>query len=250
MHDKMSSPRKEGGAVAGRTFVLVHGSWHGGWCWRRVANRLQARGFRVYTPTLTGLAERSHLLTPEVTLDTHVADLVNLFRWEELSGVTLVGHSFGGWTVTGAVEKVVSRVSSIVYLDAFLPEDGQRPLDLLQPAQRQEWTEAWARGEAGRSPPAAASFALTEPADVLWVDKQMTPNPLGAYMTRLQLTGARERVARKAYVRAAKFANPRFDEHFNKLRADPAWTAVTMDCGHEVMLDKPDELTEFLIEHG
>src|SRR5712691_4183158 len=109
-------------AQAGRTFVLVHGAWHGGWCWRRVADLLQARGHKVYTPTLTGVGDRSHLLGHDIDLDTHIADIVNLFEWEDLTAVCLVAHSYGGWPCSGALEHVLDRVSSIVWLDAFRPE--------------------------------------------------------------------------------------------------------------------------------
>ena len=101
-----------------KTFVLVHGAWHGGWCWRRVADRLEKQGHKVFTPTLTGLGERSHLMSPGIDLDTHINDVVNVIKWEDLKGVCLVAHSYGGWPVSGALEKILDRVSSTVFLDA------------------------------------------------------------------------------------------------------------------------------------
>src|ERR1700687_4874334 len=112
-----------------KTFVLVHGAWHGGWCWRRVADLLERRGHKVFAPTLTGLGERSHLMSASINLDTHIADVVNVIKWEDLKGVCLVAHSYGGWPVSGAIEQTLDRIGSVVYLDAFMPEDGQKGFD-------------------------------------------------------------------------------------------------------------------------
>src|SRR5437870_12892691 len=109
-----------------KTFVLVHGAWHGGWCWRRVADLLQKRGHKVFTPTLTGVGERSHLMSKDIVLDTHITDIVNVIKWEDLNKICLVVHSYGGWPGSGAIEQALDRISSIVWLDAFKPENGQR----------------------------------------------------------------------------------------------------------------------------
>src|SRR5215470_11243835 len=145
-------------AGAQKTFVLVHGAWHGGWCWRRVADLLQEKGHKVFTPTLTGLGERSHLLSTNVNLDTHIADIVNLIKWEDLRDISLVAHSYGGWPGSGAIEHTHDRISSIVWLDAFKPEDGQRSFDFASEFSRKALMEAVARGEAGRPSPKAEAF--------------------------------------------------------------------------------------------
>src|SRR5260221_7032991 len=118
------------------TFVLVHGAWHGSWGWKRVRKALQARGHEVFTPTLTGVGERSHLLSRHVNLDTHIDDVVNLIRWEELSDVVLCGHSYGGCVISGVADRVPDRIGALVYLDAFVLEDGQSLHDTLPPSQR------------------------------------------------------------------------------------------------------------------
>src|SRR5262249_36325421 len=105
-------------------FVLVHGGWLGGWCWRRVADRLRERGHVVFTPTLTGLGERSHLLSAGIDLDTHIADVVNVVKWERLNDVVLCGHSFSGFVISGVAEQIAPAIRSIVFLDAFVPSDG------------------------------------------------------------------------------------------------------------------------------
>ena len=111
------------------TFVLVHGAWHGAWCWRRVTRLLTAHGHEVFAPTLTGVGERAHLLAPAIDLRTHIADVVNLMKWERLDGVVLVGHSYGGMVATWVAEEMGGAIGSIVFLDAFYPESGQSLAD-------------------------------------------------------------------------------------------------------------------------
>ena len=113
-----------------RTFVLVHGAWHGGWCWRRVADRLTAKGHYVVAPTLSGVGERSHLKAEDIDLTTQIEDVVGEIKWKDLDGVVLVGHSYGGMVITGVAEQLGKRISAIVYLDAFLPADGQSLFDI------------------------------------------------------------------------------------------------------------------------
>ena len=117
--------------TAGQTFVLVHGAWHGGWCWSRVADRLRAAGHRVFTPTQTGLGERKHLLSKDITLDTFAKDIANVFEAEELSNVMLVGHSFGGLAISGVADTMPERIRHLVYLDSLMVEGGKSPFDSL-----------------------------------------------------------------------------------------------------------------------
>jgi hypothetical protein len=119
-----------------KTFVLVHGAWHGGWCWRRVSDLLEKRGHKVFTPTLTGVGERSHLMSKDINLDTHITDIVNVFKWEDLKDVCLVVHSYGGYPGSGALEQIGERVSSIVWLDALKPENGERLFDVTSEFSR------------------------------------------------------------------------------------------------------------------
>jgi len=108
---------------------LVHGTLVGGWYWRRVSDLLEKKGHKVFSPTLTGLGERSHLLNKDINLDTHITDIVNVIKWEDLNDICLVVHSYGGWVGSGALEQIGDRVSSIVWLDAYKPQDGQKPID-------------------------------------------------------------------------------------------------------------------------
>jgi len=140
--DELPTRSRPGGSerIELSTFVLVHGAWHGGWCWDRVTPHLRAAGHEVHTPTLTGLSERAHLLSPMVGLDTHIEDVVRLIDTLGLSDVILVGHSYGGMVITGAAARVPERIAHVVYLDAFLPRAGEAAWDLL-PWQREAFQQ-------------------------------------------------------------------------------------------------------------
>ena len=230
-----------------RTFVLVHGAWHGGWCWRRVADLLEAKGHKVFTPTLTGLGERSHLMSAGINLDTHIMDIVNVIKWEDLSDVVLAGHSYGGWPISGAIEQIGDRVSSVIYLDAFIPENGQKSLDTASEFARKGAMEAIAKGEISRKGPPASTFHVNEK-DQAWVDSKLTPQPIGVMRQPIKLTGALERVARKTYIRAPKYPQPSFDKYYQAKKTDPSWRTYEVPCGHDVMVDMPDRLVEILLE--
>jgi pimeloyl-ACP methyl ester carboxylesterase len=233
--------------MASKTFLLVHGAWHGGWCWRRVAALLAARGHIVFTPTLTGLGERSHLMSAEIDLATHVADVVNVIKWEQLSDAVLVGHSYAGFVISGVAEQAGSALASIVFLDAFVPDSGEALVDLTSQASRAAIEASAKTGDIAVPPRPAAFFKVNEK-DQAWVDALCTPHPLATMVDKAALTGARERVPRKAYIRAKSYPNPGFDAAYAKLAADPAWRCYELPCGHDVMVDMPDKLAEILEE--
>jgi pimeloyl-ACP methyl ester carboxylesterase len=219
-----------------KTFVLVHGAWHGGWCWRRVTDRLAVKGNRVYAPTLTGLADRSHLLSDAVNLSTHVTDIVNLIRWEEMKDIVLCGHSYGGMVVTGVADRMPERVEALAYVDAVVPESGQSMQDLRHRDLPPGTT----------IPPVSAETFRVNERDRPWVDRLCTPQPIAAWTEKLALSGAYRAVRRKVYVRAANYPSPAFDSVYERVKADPGWTAHQLPCGHDVMIDMPDALAEIL----
>ncbi|MBN8966368.1 MAG: alpha/beta fold hydrolase, partial [Rhizobiales bacterium] len=186
------------------TFVLVHGAWHGGWCWRRVADLLERQGHKVFAPTLTGLGERSHLMRPGIDVSTHVTDVVNVLKWEGLTGVVLCGHSYGGLVVSGVAEQAADAIGSIVFLDAFMPDNGDSMAALTSDAVREQLKAAAVRGDLGVPPRSAAAFLVNEK-DQAWVDAMCVPQPIGTMTERLALTGARDRIARKSYIRAGAY---------------------------------------------
>jgi pimeloyl-ACP methyl ester carboxylesterase len=232
-----------------KTFVLVHGAWHGGWCWARVAKLLRAQGHTVFTPTLTGLGERAHLFGPGITLTTHITDVVNLMKWEKLDGVVLCGHSYGGIVISGVAEQMERAISSIVFLDAFLPHNGEAVEDVTAPVIKEAMRVAREKGEHGIPPRPAAFFNVNEK-DRAWVDSLCGPQPLQTFAERITLTGARERVAKKSYIRAGNYTNPGFDRALGEVKADPSWRTYSVPCGHDVMVDMPDKLAEILVEVG
>jgi len=233
-----------------KTFVLVHGAWHGGWCWRRVSDLLEKQGHKVFTPTLTGVGERSHLLSKDINLDTHITDIVNVFKWEDLKDACLVAHSYGGWPCSGALEQIGDRVSSIIWLDAFKPASGETVMDYASDFNRKAFQEAIARGEPGRAPPKAAVFRVNEN-DRAWVDSKTTPQPNGVAVQPIKLTGAREKIAKKAYIRAPKFPQSGFDKALAECKADKTWkTYETTEAGHDVMIDTPQWLTEVILKES
>lgn len=232
---------------AAKTFLLVHGAWHGGWCWRRVADLLERRGHKVFAPTLTGLGERSHLLSANISLATHVADVVNVARWERLEDFVLVGHSYGGFVISGAVEELQPKISSIVFLDAFFPENGEGLVDSASAKVRDGITAAANSGELSVAARSAASFNVNE-ADRAWVDAMCTPQPIATFIDKVKTTGARERIARKAYIRARGYHNPVFDKAHAMLQSQPSWRTYEVPCGHDVMVDMPQRLAELLEE--
>jgi pimeloyl-ACP methyl ester carboxylesterase len=235
---------------ARKTFVLVHGAWHGGWCWRRVADLLQAKGHKVFTPTLTGVADRSHLMSKELTLDTHIADIVNLFKWEGIADACLAAHSYGGWPCSGALEQIGDRVTSIVWVDAFKPENGWRGADFASGFSKVALEESLAKGEPGRKAPPSSAF-MVNARDQAWVDGLLTAQPNGVAMQPIRLTGARERVAKKTYIRATRYPQPAFDKALAECQADPTWrTHVTTDAGHDIMIDAPEWLAGILLEES
>ncbi len=230
-----------------KTFVLVHGAWHGGWCWRRVSDILEKQGHKVFAPTLTGLGERSHLMRAGINVTTHVTDVVNVIKWESLSGVVLCGHSYGGMVVSGVAEQMADKIAAIVFLDAFVPQDGDSMADLTSGVVREGLKAALDRGDLGMPPRPAAAFLVNEK-DQAWVDSKCVPQPIGTMTEQLKLTGALERIGRKAYIRAAAYPNPGFDKAFARVKADRSWHTYEVPCGHDVMVDMPERLTEILLE--
>ncbi|MHB8464032.1 MAG: alpha/beta fold hydrolase [Acidimicrobiales bacterium] len=229
-----------------RDFVLVHGGWHGGWCWSRVATRLASRGHRVFAPSLTGLSDRHHLLTPDVNLTTHITDIANLIEWEAMSDVVLVGHSYGGFVISGVAERVESKIDTMVFLDAFVPKDGECARDYAP--ELEPFAVAGLGGASTQvvAPVPAEYFAVNEE-DRPWVDRLCTAHPLACMTERIALTGARDRIRRKAYIRAADFPVPPFDHYLAEAHATPGWEGHAIATSHDAMIEAPDQVAALLL---
>lgn len=229
------------------TFVLVHGAWSGGWCYFKVAERLRALGHLVFTPTLTGQGDRSHLTGVAINLSTHLTDVLNVFHYDRLDDVALVGHSYGGMVITGVGDRIPERVRALVYLDAFLPEDGQSLFDINVPANTARFIHnAGAIGGLAVPPPPAAFFNVNA-ADAARVDELATPFPIGCFTEKIKLSGKHKSIRKHIYVHSTVLPRESpFKPFYDRVKDDPAWQARTLPCGHDAMLDMPDETAAFL----
>jgi pimeloyl-ACP methyl ester carboxylesterase len=228
------------------TYVLVHGAWHGGWCWAKVARLLRDAGHEVHTPTLTGLGERAHLARPEVDLDTHIQDVVALLEAEELRQVTLVGHSYGGMVITGVAARTTGRIGHLVYLDAFVPEAGKALLDYVGPGAAMMRETAAAHGEGWRIPSFPPErFGVTSQRDTEWLNKHLVPQPLRTFEQPLSAAGGDK--LKRTYVYCSKPAMGAFDQFAERLRDDRKWTFHDVKTGHDAMVTAPGEIAKILM---
>jgi len=228
------------------TYVLVHGAWHGSWSWSRVVPLLEAEGHRVFAPTLTGVGERAALLSRDVTLETHVADVVDLIRAEDLRDVVLVGHSYGGIVARHVADRVPERILSLLFLDAFVTDDGKSLSDYLPDGGQIFHDLAAGAGEGWKVPPLPASMLSVNAADVEWVESQCTPQPLATLLAPAKLSGACDRVPGIGYIRASAHEGP--FEQFYHSAGERGWWRAELPCGHDIMIDMPKELAALLME--
>jgi pimeloyl-ACP methyl ester carboxylesterase len=250
------------------TFALVHGGWCGGWCWQKVIPFLEAAGHEVYAPTLTGLAERASELSPDVGLDTHIQDIVGLLLEKNLRGVILVGHSYGGMVITGVVDAVPERIAHLVYLDTFVPRDGESmagAVPLLRYVLRKQ---ARAHGDGWRLDPLGTvkNVVKTEPDRSWWLSK-LTPQPLKTLEQPLHLKNPAivEATPRThIYCTSGGFFSsfmPHLQQHLQVYRAIPylewrralppteaGWRLRKLPTGHMAMITMPRELADLLLE--
>jgi pimeloyl-ACP methyl ester carboxylesterase len=228
------------------TFVLVHGAWHGGWCWRFVRPLLRRAGHEVFAPSLTGLGERKHLARPDIDLDTHIEDIVSLLEMEDLAEVVLVGHSYGGMVITGAADRARSRIKRLVYLDAFFPENGKCTLDYVVPERAARMRE---EGEklGNVTPPPLSLWGLTKPEHIDFVKPREVRHPYRAMSQRIVLRNEAA-LARlpKTFVYCSSPATGSFDAFAAKYRSDRAWKFFELKTGHDAMILMPEQVAEIL----
>lgn len=234
-------------------FVLIHGAWHGGWCWAEVASRLQAAGHRVYAPSLTGLADRAHLFGAQVGLATHVEDVVRFIEWEGLDGCVLVGHSYGGNVISGVADRLRERVAHYVFLDAVVPPDGTRRwrwADFNSEADRQARMLAIAGAGAGvaLAPPSPSVFGIADPAQQQWVREHMTPMPAGTYLGEIEFVRGASQGLRRSYIAVTDPPFPSMAPIYERVRHDPTWQWLTIATGHDAMVTAPGPLASMLLD--
>jgi pimeloyl-ACP methyl ester carboxylesterase len=230
------------------TFVLVHGAWHGGWCWRRVADRLVASGHRVFCPTLTGLGERAHLLNRDTNMTTHISDVVGLLEAEELNDVVLVGHSYGGIVITGVAARAKARLRQLVYLDSAIVEDGESWSSAHTPqvqAERRKLAEP--SGGVSMPVPKAEVFGLREPKDLEWVQRRMTPQPFAPYDQKMHWGGPVGNGLPKLYVDCVDPAYSGLAPVKDRIRGKSEWPWVELQTGHDAMVSAPEDTATLLL---
>jgi pimeloyl-ACP methyl ester carboxylesterase len=236
-----------------KTYVLVHGAWHGGWCWRPVAEALRAQGHRVLTPTLTGLGERRHLLTRDITLDVFIADLVNVFEMDELQDVILVGHSFGGLAISGLADRMPDRVRHLVYLDSLILESGQSPFSVLPPdlvAARRRLVAEKGNGVAIPVPPVSDFGIPDDHASAAWVRRHLTPHPVNTYESALTLTYPLGNGRPRTYIHCTAPAYAALQRLRQWVKQQQGWQWREIATCHDAMVTAPSDLAQMLANIG
>ena len=228
------------------TFLVAHGAWSAGWAWKKMRPLLRAKGHEIFTPTYTGLGERVHLASPHVDLETHIADMLGVLQFEDLREVVLIGHSYGGMVATGVADRAPERLAQLVYLDAFVPRDGQCLFDLLGSESSARMREA-ARtvGDGWRTPPSPVPPDTSEE-DIAWVTPRRVMQPLSTLEQPVHLTGAGERLP-KAYIYCTR-ARPGdvFQQFAQRARTETGWRYFEIDASHNVHITAPESLATLL----
>ena len=241
------------------TYVLVHGAWHGGWCWKKVAPLLRTGGAEVFSPTLTGMGERAHLnacLDPSaITLDVHIQDIVQMMCYERLDDVVLVGHAYAGMVITGVAEVCPERIAHLVYVNGVIPADGESMVDQLVPVRGEEFA-SWVRGHIEDGDgylPAPASveevglrWGITDPDDLAWVGANVTPQPAAAMASPVRMVNPQAKAISKSFVGGGESG---FDSVAERAR-QAGWAVYPVDSGHDTMITHPGELAQILLKIG
>lgn len=237
-------------ADARKTFVLVHGSWHGAWCWSRVSAELAARGHRAFAVTQTGLGDRKHLAHAAVDISVFVDDVVNLIEAEELENVVLVGHSFGGIPITGAAARIPRRIHSLVYLDAGVPASGDSaisPLSSQEQALRRKAAVVVDGAEVLMPPPQLPAFWGLAGDDAAWVLRRLTPHPFATYVTPLKFDEAAWARLPRTYIQCVAPRHPALGDMQARIKVDKQWRWAEIPSGHDAMVSHPKELAKLLL---
>jgi pimeloyl-ACP methyl ester carboxylesterase len=224
------------------TIVLVHGGFQGGWSFVHLARALRARGHEVYTPTLTGLGERSHLASHAINLDTHIADIANVLLWEDLSEVILLGHSYGGMVITGVAERMPERIASLVYMDAVVPKDGENLLTI-----RSEFRDLFLslgaehKGQFIAPFPAATHEAKAEAHR--WLDAKTVPHPFACFLQSITVSEVQANLRRVFIYADGGWFGPRYEAFRGSTNAE---VHMVTDSGHSLQIDQPERVANIL----
>jgi pimeloyl-ACP methyl ester carboxylesterase len=225
------------------TFLICHGAWSAGWAWKKMRPLLRAVGHEVFTPTYTGVGERAHHASPAVDLEMHIADVLAVIEFEGLEDITLVGHSYGGMVATGVADRVPERIRQLVYLDAFVPGDGQSLLDLLPPGPRpapaREGLPEWLIAPNPTPPDTSA-------ADLAWITPRRRPQPVKTFSQQLPLRTSSPTFPRSYIYCTRKAGDDPFLQFSKRFKSDPAWRYLEIDASHSPNVTAPEELARLL----
>ena len=232
-------------------YVLVHGGFFGGWCWSKVAPRLRIKGHEVYTPTLTGFGERSHLLNREIGLDTHVEDVVNVILYEDLHDVILLGHSYSGMVIGSVADRIPDRIGHLVYLDAFIPENRKSMTDIQIKSSRElfrkmvdEEGDGWLLKPLS---PDSNTLGVTEQSDVEWLKSKLTSLPYKILIDPAKITNPKADTLPRTYVYCSdKSAPDSFQAFAQQTKNNPNWRYTEVHTGHCAMITAPRRVYEEL----
>jgi pimeloyl-ACP methyl ester carboxylesterase len=226
-------------------FVVSHGAWSAGWAWKKMHPLMQARGHRLLTPTLTGLGERSHLAHPGIDLDSHIADMLGVLKYEDLSGVNLVGHSYSGMVATGVADRARERVAQLIYVDAFVPNDGESAFDVLPETIRAQRQVAARDGADGWRMPPGAMPPDTSPEDRAWCEPLRVPQPVKTFEQKLKLVNGPLTLPRQYVYCLRKSADDRFRVFYDRAKRE-GWGAHEIDSSHNPHITCPEVLADLL----
>jgi pimeloyl-ACP methyl ester carboxylesterase len=217
-------------------FVLVHGGFTGGWVWKSVRAYLESKRHRVYTPTLTGLGERAHLISPILDLETHIQDVINVLYYEDLDNVVLVGNSYAGMVITGVADRVPERISHLIYVDAFVPAHGESVFDLVTPSLRSQFTaQANTQGDGWRVTPLSDG------------DPRRMAQPIKTLQQPIRLSGSDLSSISRTFIRCTDPRSPSIDSSDERVRNDPSWQYLELETSGRAASQAPKQLSEMLV---
>ena len=228
----------------GKTFLVAHGAWSAGWAWKKMHPLMAAAGHRLVTPTYTGLGEREHLANPSIDLETHIQDMLGVIKFEQLQNFVLIGHSYGGMVATGVADRVPERISRLIYLDAFVPRDGQAMVDLLGAEAAARLRTAVKGGDGWRVAPSAIP-PDTSPEDAKWIHALRLPQPLRTLETPLRLHHGDTRIPRSYVYYTRSGPGDPFQAFAARARTEH-WDYHQLDASHSAHVTAPEALMGLL----
>ena len=228
----------------GATFLVCHGAWSAGWAWKKMHPLMRAAGHHLVTPSYTGLGERAHLTNSSIDLETHIHDILNVIEYEGLRDIVLIGHSYGGMVATGVADRARDRIAQLIYLDAFVPDDGQSLLDLNETA-RPQMRELAKAGDGWRVPPNPTS-PDTPPADLEWLSERRVDMPIRCFEMKLKLHGG-ELTLPRSYIYATRITPAdTFGPFARRARSEPGWRYYEIEASHSPNVTAPEALMALL----